>query len=193
MRPQPDYCFHRAGYTLTGIKYSFLIHKNQEPITSGHTLTLNSLEDQMGKITPTTRFVEVGTGLDALPYDIHTKINPQNPPIIIDPVNYRIIMDLLQDALLQAQAGRIAVIPEVIQVLETLIQRAHLYTQKDKVLHLPLTLEIALQVHPFLAGYADLVVDNFAAHYYSSNRFETDQQERSILKPTKQSNLIILP
>ena len=120
-------------------------------------------------INPLLQYLEVGAGLGEFT-PLVVRNNPINKPIVIDPANYPLMLDLLRSAYKKNLKRELK---ERIGVLQ---ERCETLLNPHKVNLINLTLEQALEQHPELNGIADVVVDNFGAIHYSSYTKEERRQ-----------------
>jgi len=142
----------------------------------GHTVTYRSLAEyrQFGAIPrdflpePDKQYLEVGAGLgEFVPYIVRSLSSSLiHRPIVIDPVDYALIIELLECVISLGLDGNDT------NTARELIERVKIITDPTKVNLYNLTIEDAFGGHPELFdGCADLVVDLMGARQYPSNPF----------------------
>ncbi len=129
------------------------------------------------RINPLLLYVEVGAGLgEFIPSVVHN--NPLQKPIVIDPANYKLMLEML------LFAESLPVKEETKRRLKIYQERCRLFLNKDKIWLINLNLEDAFRQYPELQGIADVVIDNFGAGHYASDKQATEELERRLLKHT---------
>lgn len=106
------------------------------------------------------QYLEIGAGLGELvPHLVKSGYGIKRP-IIIDPVNYDLILSMLLYASKKGfddyRTGRI----------NTFIERAEIILNPAKVILINTTLGDSLDKHPDLAGIGDVVIDHYGPNYY---------------------------
>lgn len=150
--------------------------RNPEMMVSGR--DLQQYHPKMREITlnPQHSYVEVGAGMGEF---IHTVVreDPAQKPMIIDPVNYSLMLEMLEYA-------------ELFSVQEDTFKRLRMYQQRcrdvlnpHKVRLINCRLEEALAKQPELRESADVVIDHYAAHHYSFEKEQIQKLELQLLKP----------
>ncbi|HLD79426.1 MAG TPA: hypothetical protein VJA18_02605 [Candidatus Nanoarchaeia archaeon] len=127
-------------------------------------------------IDPSLVYVEVGAGLGEFIPAVVQK-NPKEKPIVIDPADYRLMLDMLQFA-------------ELLPLAEQTKQKLRIYQERCKTILNPhkvrlvsSQLENVFDLNPELEGVADVVVDHFGALFYNyRQRPGLEDLERRLLK-----------
>lgn len=132
------------------------------------------------------QYLEVGAGLGELvPYLVRTfGKSLQKRPIIIDPVNYRVLGEMLrysQDLELPERTR---------QKVNELLARIEIIENPLKVRLINTTLLNAVSKFPDLIGCADCVVDCAAARGYPAVEFQDYYERGNFEKPKEQRNRI---
>jgi len=114
-------------------------------------------------LDPTKRVIEIGPGLaEYIP--ALTKLQPQERPIAIDPIDYALIKAMLEEAL--HRAVQAPIFQDVHARLTELLERADIFLDASKIEHIPMTLGEALRSRPDLHGTGDIVIDSHGPTQY---------------------------
>lgn len=118
---------------------------------------------------PRLQYLEIGAGLgEFIPYLIESlKGKLTKKPIIIDFADHFLMLDMLWEA------RKLGLGSLRNDRLETLINRATIVLDKDRVSFINLRLGQALQLHPELETSADVIVDQCGAILYILNERQT--------------------
>ncbi|MEK6900097.1 MAG: hypothetical protein AABX05_03150 [Nanoarchaeota archaeon] len=131
------------------------------------------------QIDPSLQYLEIGAGMGELTPHI-VKHQPLKKPIVIDPANYLLMMDMLKFAY------QLHIDKQLKEKISILHKRCRVITDPDKVNLINGPLEEALSQHPELEGIADVVIDNYGAVLYSglwaSQHQQTITLEKKLLK-----------
>ncbi|HLD40535.1 MAG TPA: class I SAM-dependent methyltransferase [Candidatus Nanoarchaeia archaeon] len=162
------------------ISFDVLNYKgNPEMMISGRDLHQYTSEIRNIEINPQQSYVEIGAGMGEF---IHAaaRQNPLQKPIVIDPINYLLMWEMLEYA-------------KIFAIREPVLKRLSLYQERcrdilnpHKIRLLNCKLDRALAIYPEIRESADVVVDHYAAHYYTpvQRKSEIENIERQLLKPT---------
>ncbi len=131
------------------------------------------------ELKPELQYLEIGPGLSEF-IPLITKLPPDKKPIIIEPVDYNLLEELLRDVK-SYDFGNLFK-----EKLELLIERCNIFRDNKKVLHVKKTLGRALDEDDWLIGIADIVVDYFGAiayaHFTERRFFDVVTYEKLLLK-----------
>jgi len=123
-------------------------------------ITARDLRDyhRLPKFNPTWQYLEVGAGLGEFSPSLVGRVGKK--PIVIDPANYHLLAEMLDDSL---QLGSRKVIRDRIGVL---LSRCETILNSEKIILYNKTLGQVIREHPELNGIADVVVDNYGPRCY---------------------------
>lgn len=156
--------------------------KGQDSIITGRDLEEYDPTVRTLDFSKLIQIVEVGAGFgELIPHAL--KVNPKLPkPIVIDPVSYEPLLDLIRFAQ-ETQLGRIP--RELHSKIEGYARRIEFYLSA-KVIHVKKPVEEAIAEIPELRGIADVVIDHWATRYYK-------QDETNLEKLLKTGGRILPP
>ena len=104
-----------------------------------------------------SRVIVIGEGLGGITESLYSHL--RNRPVIIDPANYGELQEVLEKGEEWIrQEGLIDV--EVGMKLQSSLERSRIYSDSEKVHHIPFCLDKAIEMYPELRCSADYVVDN---------------------------------
>ena len=158
------------------ITFDLPLVNDREVMVTGRDIKHYDPQIQDISIHPSKVYLEVGAGLgEFIPRAAQQ--NPVQRPIVIDPVNYALMLEMLECA------GRLSLRDDTKRRLQLYQERCRVILNLDKVQLINNTLEDALMQHPELRKTADIVVDHYAAAYHSQNPETTLAMELLLLKP----------
>ncbi len=149
---------------------------NRQIMISGRDVQQYTPEVKDVSIDPSKVYIEVGAGLGEFIH-LAAQQNPVQKPIVIDPVNYSLLLDMLQFAEVFGLQG------ETAQRIRLYQERCKTILNPDQIQLINCKMENALRKHPELVESADVVVDHYAAGYYG-NLDAIVNLELRLLKPT---------
>jgi len=129
---------------------------------------------------PTKQYVEIGAGLGEFIPRLVSEFNGdcKNLPIVIDPANYNLMQKMLKEGINQSNKRKVE--GDIINRLETLIERCRIFRDSSKVKLINTSLGQALSEYPELKGLADFVIENRGAHYYPQVEFPEGEKGQNI-------------
>lgn len=130
------------------------------------------------KVDNSMQYMEIGAGLgDFIPKLIlESQGKLEKRPIVIDPANYQVMQQMLEESLNFTLPGYIQ------NRLSTLKKNCEIIRDPSRVNLINNDLRYALMNHPELAGRADIIVDNAGALFYMHPNTCPESLERKLLK-----------
>ncbi|GEM_PF-5542549 len=147
---------------------------NKEVMVTGRDLKHYHSQIRDLAFDPSKVYLEIGAGLgEFIPRVVEQ--NPVHRPIVIDPVNYVLLSEMLQCA----QSFFLG--EKAQQRLQIYQERCRTVLNQEKVHLISNTLEDAIVNYPKLKKSVDVAVDHYAAAYHSSNPEATTALELGLL------------
>lgn len=173
-----DYHLTIADYNPGVAIFTINLPSEGNVLVTGRDITDYHPEIRDLEINPSLLYVEVGAGLGGFIPNIIQKTMLQKP-IVIDPVDYTLLLEMLEFAETLPLEGKLK---ERVKVHQ---ERCKIILNSDKVRLINLKLEEAFNQHPELEGIADVVIDHFAAsqHLFFGSKQEIIDLEHKLLKP----------
>lgn len=145
----------RVDNFLTGGFYFVTSREFQEYAEKFNTLPLDHRN----------QYLEVGAGLGGFTEHLINSIEGlERSPIIVDPVDYRVLQEMLNEGLNRAKISGLS--KPILSRLERLLKRAQLYGDSEHVENISLTFNEAMRAFPNLLENVDYIIDNCASSYY---------------------------
>src|SRR3989338_1768283 len=163
----PNFDEYSFVYTARGI-YSCVTARNVSEYE-------NNIRELM--INPFFQYAEVGAGLGEFIPNLVDNYKIKHLPIIIDPVDYELMGNMLGYELNLKFSDRVN------KNLLKLFERCKIIRDQNKVRLINEDLVTAIKSHLDIHNIADIVIDNFGATHYMTNYRQCLDYERKLLKP----------
>ncbi len=159
------------------ITFDLPLSNNMEVMVTGRDIKDYNSSIREISLDPSKVYVEIGAGIgEFIPLVVQQ--NPIQRPVVIDPVNYALMLEMLQCA------EEFSVREDTRQRLQTYQERCKTILNQEKVCLINCRLEDALTKHPELKRTADVVIDHYAAAYHSNDEDAVLSLEIKLLKPS---------
>lgn len=124
------------------------------------------------------QYVDIGAGLGGFTPYLVDEIHVSERPIVIDPVDYGMVREMLLFARTVSQRS------DIQGRIDTLVHRCDIYLDPSRVYLVNTTLERAIDEHHEIHGMADIVLDYWAAAV-RGDRYRIKELHRILLAPEK--------